>query len=82
VAAGLTEIAVPLVTAVLPGVITPLPFEKTAVRLELAPAAIVAGLAVKLVIVGGGGVVDVISDDPPQLIRLPKPRLRARALPA
>jgi hypothetical protein len=79
---GLTLTAVPLVTDRLPGVITPVPFANTAVRLELPPTAIVAGFAVKLVIAGGGGVVDVISDDPPQPIRLPKPRLRARALPA
>jgi hypothetical protein len=40
-------------------VITPVPFAKTAVRLELAPAPIVAGFAVKLVIEGGGTTVTV-----------------------
>ena len=55
VAAGLTLTGVPLVTARLPGVITPVPFTKTAVRLEFAPAAIVAGFAVKLVINGVPG---------------------------
>jgi hypothetical protein len=36
----------------LPGVITPVPPAKTPVRLELPPTVIVAGAAVKLVIVG------------------------------
>jgi hypothetical protein len=49
---GETFTAVPLVTARLPGVITPLPFEKTPVRLALPPAATVVGLAVKLAIAG------------------------------
>jgi hypothetical protein len=52
VAVGLTLTAVPLVTEMLPGVITPVPPANTPVRLELAPAAIVAGLATKLVIAG------------------------------
>jgi hypothetical protein len=52
VAEGDTFTAVPVVTARLPGVITPLPFEKTPVRLALPPAAIVVGLAVKLAIAG------------------------------
>jgi hypothetical protein len=52
VAVGLTLTGVPLVTARLPGVITPVPPEKTAVRLELPPALIVVGVAVKLVITG------------------------------
>jgi hypothetical protein len=59
VAAGLTLTAVPLVTLIFPGVITPVPFVKTAVTLELDPAAIVPGLAVKLVIVGTGAAVTV-----------------------
>jgi hypothetical protein len=77
-AAGLTLTAVPLVTLIFPGVITPVPFAKTAVRLELPPAAIVPGLAVKLVIeaAGGGGVFTV---DPPQPASPPNPRLRATA---
>ena len=43
----------------MPGVITPVPLAKTAVRLELVPDAMVAGLAAKLVIVGGGTTVTV-----------------------
>jgi hypothetical protein len=39
-----------------PGVTTPVPPVKTAVRLELPPAVMVVGLAVKLVMVGGAGV--------------------------
>lgn len=54
VVAGLTLSGVPLVTARLPGVITPAPLANTAVRLELPPARIDVGLATKLVIVGGG----------------------------
>jgi hypothetical protein len=54
VAAGLTLTAVPLVTARSPGSIIPVPLAKTAVRLELPPAVIVAGFATKLVIAGAG----------------------------
>ena len=43
----------------MPGVITPVPLAKTAVMLELVPAAIVAGFATKLVIVGAGTTVTV-----------------------
>lgn len=56
---GLTLTAVPLVTVRLPGVITPVPLANTAVRLELDPELIVAGLAPKLVIVGAGTTVTV-----------------------
>jgi len=59
VTVGLTLISVPLVAARLPGVITPVPFAKTAVRSELAPAAIVVGFATKLAIVGAGTTVTV-----------------------
>jgi hypothetical protein len=59
VVVGLTLTAVPLVTARLPGVITPEPPEKTAVRLVLDPDVIVTGVAVKLVIVGAGSTVTV-----------------------
>ena len=55
---GLTCTAVPLVAGMLPGVITPEPPLNTPVKLELAPASIVAGLAAKLVIDGGGLVVE------------------------
>ena len=54
VVVGLTLTAVPLVTARLPGVITPVPLANTAVRLELPPTMIVGGAATKLVIVGAG----------------------------
>jgi hypothetical protein len=82
VAVGFTLTAIPLVTARLPGVITPVPPEKSAVRLELPPAVIVAGFAVKLVIVaplGGGWDVNA---EPPQPTMLPMPRPTARALTA
>ena len=44
----------------LPGVTTPVPPEKTAVRLELPPAVMLAGLDVKLVITGAGFTVTVV----------------------
>ena len=52
VAVGLTLTGVPLVTGRLPGVISPVPPVKTAVRLELPPIAMDDGFAVKLVIDG------------------------------
>ena len=58
----------------MPGVITPVPFENTAVRLVLAPSVIVVGLAAKLVIVGAGG---ALPD--PQPVRPPKHKLTAKA---
>jgi hypothetical protein len=54
VALGLTLTAVPLVAAILPGVITPVPLAKIPVSVALWPAVMVAGLATKLVIVGSG----------------------------
>jgi hypothetical protein len=42
-------------------VITPVPLAKTAVRLELPPAVIVVGLAVKLVIVGVGALIVTVA---------------------
>jgi hypothetical protein len=54
VAVGLTLTAVPLLTAIFPGVITPVPFANTAVKLELPPVAIIAGIAPKLVMIGAG----------------------------
>ena len=59
VAVGLTLTGVPLVTVRLPGVITPVPLAKTAVRLELPPIAMVTGFAIKLVIDGAGTTVTV-----------------------
>jgi hypothetical protein len=59
---------------------TPVPPEKTPVRLALAPAVIAAGLAEKLVIDGAGPVTVVVDDpEPPQPARHPNPRLRAIA---
>jgi hypothetical protein len=48
VEAGETLTATPLVTAIFPGVITPVPEEKLAVSCAEPPAAMLAGLAVKL----------------------------------
>jgi hypothetical protein len=59
VVVGLTLTATPLVAVRLPGVITPVPPVKTAVRPELDPAVMVAGLAVKLVIAGAAFTVTV-----------------------
>jgi hypothetical protein len=52
VAIGLTLTAAPLVAGILPGVITPVPLAKTPVSVVLAPTVIVAGLALKLLMVG------------------------------
>jgi len=52
VCAGETLTAVPLVTVMFPGVMTPVPLAKTPVRLADPPAVTAVGLAVKLVIVG------------------------------
>ena len=76
VAVGLTETATPLVTAVLPGVITPAPLANTAVMLELDPASIAAGLAAKLVMEGVVEREDEVLEHPANPT---KPRLRATA---
>jgi hypothetical protein len=77
VVVGLTVTAVPLVAGRLPGVMTPVPLEKTPVRVEEDPAAMVVGLAVKLVIEGvGGGVLD---DPPPQPVKLARLSVRVTA---
>ena len=52
VVVGLTVTPTPLVAARLPGVMTPVPFAKTPVRVALDPVVIVVGLPMKLVIVG------------------------------
>ena len=49
---GVTLTAVPLAAGRLPGVITPVPLANPPVRLAVPPAAIDAGLAAKLAIVG------------------------------
>ena len=51
---GLTVTPTPLVAVRLPGVMTPVPFAKTPVRVALDPFVMEAGLASKLVIVGAG----------------------------
>ena len=64
---GLTLTPTPLVTETFPGVITPVPFAKTAVRVELDPEAMVEGLAEKLVITGVAPTVTVtvcVAGDP------------------
>jgi hypothetical protein len=61
----------------LPGVITPVPFANTPVRVVLCPAVIVAALAVKLVMeaAGGGG---VELDEPPQPDKPARPTRSAK----
>lgn len=49
---GVTEDAVPLVTEMLPGVMTPVPLEKIPVRLTVPPSVTIVALAVKLLMVG------------------------------
>ena len=48
VTGGVTLTVCPLVTAMFPGAMTPVPLAKTAVKLEELPVVIAAGLAVKL----------------------------------
>ncbi len=52
VAVGLTVTPTPLVAGRLPGVMTPVPFAKSPVRVALDPSVIDVSFAVKLVIVG------------------------------
>jgi hypothetical protein len=73
---GVTETPVPLVAEMLPGVMTPVPLEKTPVRLELAPSVTIAGLAPKLEMAGGGILVLVL---PPQPTKVVNPRASAAA---
>jgi hypothetical protein len=75
VAVGLTLTPVPLVTGRLPGVITPVPFANTPVRVALDPVVIEVGLAPKLVMEGGGG--GGVLDDPlPHPVKLATPRTK------
>jgi hypothetical protein len=60
---GLTVTAVPLVAAILPGVMTPVPPEKTPVSVALWPAVIVVGLATKLVMTGPAGLTVIVVVD-------------------
>ena len=78
VTVGFTVTATPLVAARLPGVMTPVPLEKTPVRLTFAPAEMELELAVKLEMAGGGGVIG--ADDPlPQPVKPAKPRIKGMA---
>jgi hypothetical protein len=79
VAVGLTLTPTPLVAVRLPGVITPVPFANTAVRVALDPVVMVPEFAVKLAIDGGGGGGGVLDDPPPQPVKLARPRLRVIA---
>jgi len=69
VAEGETFTGVPLVTVRFPGVITPVPFSKTAVRVADSPTVIVVGFASKLAMEG---------HPLTQPMRLPKTKLKAR----
>src|SRR5580658_5241310 len=75
---GLTVTAVPLVAAMLPGVMTPVPPVKVPVRLELCPELIAAGLAAKLTIVGAVPPVP-LGPLPPQPVSdtIPSPKMAA-----
>jgi len=70
---GFTLAPTPLVTDMFPGVITPVPPEKTAVNVELCPAPMVDGFAPKLVMVGGfpPPPPPPLFDEPPQPARIP-----------
>jgi hypothetical protein len=59
VAVGLTVTAVPLVAAIFPGVMTPVPLAKTPVSVVLPPKLMVGELATKLAMVGAGYTVTV-----------------------
>jgi len=78
---GLTVAAAPLLAAILPGVITPVPFEKTPVRVVLFPFVMVAGAAAKLVMdaEGGGGALDPPHPVKPDRPRPAKPRQSVKA---
>jgi hypothetical protein len=73
VLAGLTVTATPLEAAMLPGVMTPVPLAKTAVKLELPPAVMLAALAAKLVMDAGGVCMFTL---PPQPVMPARPKVR------
>lgn len=78
VAAGVTVTAIPLVADRFPGVMTPVPLEKTPVRVALCPTVMVVGLATKLAMEAGGGGVGVL-EPPPQPVNTARQRETARA---
>ena len=77
VVVGLTLTGVPLVIAVIPGVITPEPPLNTAVKLALDPDSIVAGLAAKLVIDGGAVFVEPPPEPQPTRLQMATPAITA-----
>ena len=75
--AGATEKGVPLVTGMLPGVTTPVPLEKTAVRVELEPAVMVVGFAVKLLMLGLTGFAeDFAAQEVEPMTKIPRIRIQ------
>jgi hypothetical protein len=77
VSEGVMVTAVPLVTVRLPGVMTPAPPAKTAVKPADPPVATEVGFATKLVMTGAEA--DVELSELTQPVRLPKPRQRTMA---
>jgi hypothetical protein len=73
VVAGLTLTATPLLAAILPGVMTPVPLAKTLDKLALLPTVMLAGVAAKLVMDAGGV---CMLELPPQPVMPARPRLR------
>jgi hypothetical protein len=78
VVVGVTVTAAPLVTAIFPGEMTPVPLAKTAVRLALPPTVIDAGVAVKLVIDGSAALRPIEEELHPTKPATEKPRANAR----
>lgn len=76
---GLTDTAVPLVAAMLPGVITPDPPLNTPVKLELDPDSMVAGLAAKLEIDGDVPVDEPLPEPHPARLNMATPAISATA---
>ena len=75
VAEGVMLTGVPLMTAILPGVMTPVPFVNMAARLDEAPVVMVAGEGAKLAIDGVVETWPLI--DPPQPSKPPSPARKA-----
>jgi hypothetical protein len=68
---GLTVTTVPLVAGRFPGVITPVPLAKTAVRVEVPPAVMAVGFTTKLAIVGAGSFGVLPPPLPPHATNIP-----------
>jgi hypothetical protein len=71
VLAGVTSVAIPLVTGMLPGMTSPVPLANTPVRLIEVPAVIMLGLPAKLLMAGAGG---ALEPPPPQAARASRQR--------